>query len=150
MMFSCELLSDVSLKCFNDITGIYNYMNIHYSENVDNALDKSSDELIHDATMYIEKHYMHDVSRDDVASFVHLSSSYFSMLFKQMTGKSFSDYLTAVRIKNAILLLESGVEPTLVYKKVGYNNNKYFVKNFAKLTLYTPAEYQEKFLKTGE
>ena len=99
---------------------------------------------------YIEKNYWKDITRDDTAEAVFLSQSYFSRLFKRETGLNFSDYLNEFRIKKAIQLLEEGVNVNEVHKMVGINQNKYFIKTFKKVTLYTPKEYVDNILKHGD
>lgn len=158
-IFFSNLVDTISLKRYSSISEIENYLNYNAarSENQNSVFFDSENEsvlnpedIIAKAKKYIEENYKKDIMRDDVAEQVYVSPSYFSRIFKQATGCSFSDYLTQIRIKNAILLLEKGEKPTRIYNKIGYNSNKYFVKNFLKQTLYTPAEYQEKILKTGD
>ncbi|WP_313185479.1 response regulator transcription factor [Lacrimispora sp.] len=63
-----------------------------------------------------------------------LSPSYVSTIFHRCFGKTFSDYLTGARMKEAAQLLEEGGSIQEVSWKVGYNNPKNFVRAFKQYT----------------
>ncbi|WP_198543803.1 response regulator transcription factor [Petroclostridium xylanilyticum] len=99
--------------------------------------------IIVKAKKYIEEHYNEDISLKEVANEVNLNPSYFSTLLKQYIGKSYSEYLTQMRIEKAKVLLQ-----TTQYKvyevglKVGYENTYYFNRIFKKITGMSPGEFK--------
>lgn len=99
------------------------------------------------ALEYIDQNYQNDIARDDVAEVAHLSSAYFSRYFKQKIGMSFFDYLTNVRMKKAIELLETDMRVNEIAEMVGYQNRNRFFINFKRYTSYNPTEYRIKILK---
>lgn len=99
--------------------------------------------IINEAREYIDENYAQDISLDDAAATVFLSPVYFSRLFKEVTGKSFIKYLTAVRIGKAIELLDTThYRANEIGMMVGYKTISYFSKIFKKQTGYTPSEYR--------
>ncbi|MDI6784499.1 MAG: helix-turn-helix domain-containing protein, partial [bacterium] len=95
------------------------------------------------AIEYIETHLNHPMNRDAVAETVHLSPSHFSVLFKEVTGQTFTEYLTHTRIETAKRLLgnpEYNIEQ--IAEKVGFNDESYFTLVFKKLTGVTPSRYR--------
>ena len=61
--------------------------------------------IMNSAITYINEHYMDDISLEDVALFAGFSKYYFSRMFKQFAGISFSEYLTRRRLNAASDLL---------------------------------------------
>lgn len=99
---------------------------------------------------YIEQHYMHEFSMQDVARIMNYSEAYFCKLFKQCFGQNFTSYLTEYRVDEAKKML---AQPTVnvkeVGKAVGYGDANYFAKVFKRITGQSPTEYrQEIFQKT--
>lgn len=94
---------------------------------------------------YIETHYMeHDLSMDKVARQVHMSTSYFSVIFKNEKGVSFTDYLIRTRIDKAKeLMRHTDLKAYEISLKVGYDTAAYFSTAFKKVTGYSPSEYKK-------
>ena len=65
------------------------------------------------AMIYAENNLEYGASLQNVADFACLSPSHFSRLFKAVTGSSYTEYITAVRLQHAKILLEIGVN---IYK----------------------------------
>lgn len=105
------------------------------------------DIIIHKAMSYIQQHYNEDLTREDVADAVFLSSAYFSRFFKQKTGLSFIDYLTTVRMQKAIELLGTRMKVGEIANKVGYLSRNRFFINFRQYSGYTPTEYRKQILR---
>ncbi len=110
----------------------------------------NDDIVIQKAIEFIEKNYGMDLSREDVADAVYLSSAYFSRFFKQKTGMNFYDYLTTVRMKKAKELLGTKMKINDIAKQVGYQSRNRFFINFRQYTSYNPTEYRRQILKTGD
>ena len=66
----------------------------------------NTSESISKSLEYITKNYEKDITLEDVAKAVALSSFYFSKLFKSETGENFIDYLTRFRMTAAETLLK--------------------------------------------
>lgn len=99
---------------------------------------------IEKADNYMESHYDEDISLEDIAKEVNLSSYYFSRFYKGETGINFSDKLTNIRIDKAKeYLLESGLSIKEISFKVGYTDSNYFSKLFKKITGYTASEFKK-------
>ena len=86
---------------------------------------------------------MHDVTLEDVANHVNLSSFYFSKFFKSETGKTLTEYITSVRITKAIEMFKTRKYKLYeISEMCGYKSRKYFSHAFKQYTGYTPSEYQ--------
>ena len=88
-----------------------------------------------------------DFSLDDVAAALFISPNYLRQLFKQQTGQTFTEYLTAQRMRHAQLLL--GAPETRVYdvaEQCGYADPRYFSVSFKKYFHMTPSEYRQSVL----
>ena len=99
---------------------------------------------IEKADAYMEKHFSDDISLEDIAKEVNLSSYYFSRFYKSATGINFSDRLTGIRIEKAKDYLK-GTELSIkeVSYMVGYTDPNYFSKMFKKITGCTASEYKK-------
>ena len=92
---------------------------------------------------YIQKNYMEpDLSLNDVCSYLNISISYFSAIFKEMTGGTFVEYLSRTRMEKAKELLENTTLKNYeIAEKVGFSDPHYFGISFKKMTGKTPTEY---------
>lgn len=95
------------------------------------------------AMEYIDKNYMNsDVSLNSVCSYLAMSTSYFSTLFKTHTGETFIEALTRKRMEKAKNLLETTSKRAYeVAEEVGFSDPHYFSVAFKKATGRTPREY---------
>lgn len=96
------------------------------------------------AIKYIEdNYYSNDLSVNDISDKLEVTSSYLSKLLKKETGLSFIDYLTNVRIKKAMCIME---DPSIkiydVAELVGYSNQHYFCRAFKKVVGISPTEFK--------
>ncbi|MEC0231620.1 response regulator [Paenibacillus alba] len=106
---------------------------------------KNSELLMAAAKEYIRTHYANDFGIEDVASSLGISSSYFSLLFKQHFGETFVEYVTKHRMELAkSMLLHSDKSITDIGKSCGYLERRYFTKVFQKFTGEIPSEYRDK------
>ena len=104
-----------------------------------------SDEII----QYIADNYRYDIKIADVAAHFHFSTSYFSHLFKDITGTSFVKYLNTYRINTSKkLLMNPKTTITGAMVQVGITNRSYYNRLFKRTTGFTPQEFRDKFFKT--
>ncbi|EFM10770.1 two component transcriptional regulator, AraC family [Paenibacillus curdlanolyticus YK9] len=97
------------------------------------------------AVEYIETNYANDkMSLQEICRHVLMSTSYFSLVFKQHTGETFIEYLTGVRITKAKDLLQTtSLKFYEIAERVGYGDPNYFSILFKKHVGMTPKDYRE-------
>ncbi|QNL96403.1 response regulator [Treponema sp. Marseille-Q4132] len=101
------------------------------------------DTFMHTIESYVYKNYQHAISIADVSNLVNLSENYFSHLFKQLSGETFTHYLNKVRISKSCRLLEKGnLKIYEIAEQVGFTNYKYFNSIFKKITGQSPTKYK--------
>lgn len=107
------------------------------------AQDGPGAEPVKRAVAYIARHYAEPIELNGVAGEVGLSPSYFSALFKRLTGSTFRAYLNQVRVEESKRLLRS-TDYNLVdiAMAMGFGDQSYFSKVFKKYTGMTPKEYR--------
>ena len=77
-----------------------------------------------------------------------MSTSYFCIIFKQETGKTFTDYLTSMRIDHACELLKTtNYRSNEISYMVGYASHSYFCTVFKKCVGYSPNVYRNIYNK---
>ncbi|OME87973.1 AraC family transcriptional regulator [Paenibacillus sp. FSL A5-0031] len=91
---------------------------------------------------YLESHFSEKITREQLAEIAGVSRSHYSILFKQLTGFSPSDYLSRLRVHRAKELLISG-SGTLreIALKVGYKDEFYLSRRFKQETGAAPSVY---------
>lgn len=92
---------------------------------------------------YIQNNYMDpNLSLNSICSYLNISTSYFSTIFKEMTGETFVEVLTRIRMEKAKELLENTTMKNYeIAEKVGFSDPHYFGIAFKKATGKTPTEY---------
>ena len=96
------------------------------------------------ARMYLSEHYQDgSLMLQDVAAAVGMSNSRFSTVFAQECGKTFTEYLTSLRLDKAKELLKTtDKRSSQIAFEVGYNDSHYFSYLFKKNVGMTPGEYR--------
>ncbi|MGW8821187.1 response regulator transcription factor [Paenibacillus lautus] len=93
---------------------------------------------------YIKEHLHESITREQLASFVHLNPAYLSRLFKREVGESITDYILHVRMSQAKdLILTSTIPISEVAKTFGYHNFSHFSKMFRKVYQVSPQEFRQ-------
>ena len=97
------------------------------------------------AEMFIKQNYANPrLSLQVVTEHLAVSTSYFSTIFKNGTGMTFVEYLTALRMDRAKQILAYTDKRTYeVADEVGFSDPHYFSAAFKKATGVTPKEYRE-------
>ena len=81
-------------------------------------------DLLYRAVSYIRQNYQGDITLQDVTRGVGLNPTYFSKLFGDELGISFTDYLNRVRIEAAKLLMPEDLSLAEISQRVGFNDQK--------------------------
>lgn len=99
----------------------------------------------------LEKDHAKELSLNSVSEQLNLNPSYVSRLFKQYTGTSFTEYLTAIRIRQSKELLRmTDLQVGEVGIRVGFHNAYYFIKVFKENAGVTPGEFKKIFGGSAE
>ncbi|TBL81956.1 AraC family transcriptional regulator [Paenibacillus thalictri] len=97
---------------------------------------------------WLEEHYNEPFSIDELSKHVHLSPKHISAIFRQKTGGTLTDYLMAIRLNQACLLLKTSSKPvTEIGQEIGFTNTSYFCQFFKKKMAVTPYQYRKQFLE---
>lgn len=106
-------------------------------------------ERIHRVFEFIMKNYKHELYLKEIASMLNMSNVSFSRYFKHHTRKTFSAYVTEVRISHACsLLMNDTLSIAQISYDSGFENLSNFYRHFSRITGVIPKEYRKRFLKT--
>lgn len=107
-------------------------------------------EQIRPVLAYVDRHRCESITLGDVAEVVHVSPSRVRHLFKDVTGVSFKDYVTQVRVAEAKrLLLSTDLSVAEVAGAVSYSNLHQFYKVFYRSCAMSPGEYRRYYTPAG-
>jgi AraC-like DNA-binding protein len=85
------------------------------------------------------------ITRDEVARACNMSSGYFSKIFHQKTGFTFTDLLNKFRVEKACTLFdETGLNINQVAMECGFGDQSYFSKVFRRYQGSTPKGYRNR------
>lgn len=168
LMTSLQILIDNIVKLYQNVLNIkedtilklrdyLSYPNIDiYFDDFNSWIIKISEEIntqfddyknkhkIHTALKYIQDNYNKDLNMAVVSNYISMNYSLFSYVFKQYTGYNFVNYLKNLRVNEAKRLLEeTDLRVNEISGKVGYNNEKHFMKTFKNTCGVSPTEYRK-------
>lgn len=102
---------------------------------------------IMEAVYYMENHYADNLSLDKVAQAAGFSPAYFSRLFQSQLGKSYSDYLTNIRLRHVeALLINTNKSVTEIALETGYSHISNLTEQFKKKIGMTPSAFRKAHL----
>jgi AraC-like DNA-binding protein len=97
------------------------------------------------ALEYMKNNLDQPISRDEVARACNMSYGYFSRIFHQRTGYTFSDLLNKFRVEQARELMEeSALNINQIALDCGFADQSYFSKVFHRYVGSTPKEYRRR------
>jgi AraC-like DNA-binding protein/mannose-6-phosphate isomerase-like protein (cupin superfamily) len=110
------------------------------------VFDRHRDALF-SALKYINENFINDINVEEAAKVAMVSQSYFRYLFKQMTQKTFNEYVNDLRISKAVELLKSRPDMKVIdiCCESGFNNVNHFNRIFRQKTGVSPMVFK----KTG-
>lgn len=104
---------------------------------------KSSNSYIQEAIAFMEQYMSEACTIKEVSNHVHLNASYFSVLFKEETGVSFTDFLGSLRLAKAKMLLrDSELSLDDICEQIGIQSTSYFIKMFKRFEGVTPKQFR--------
>lgn len=107
------------------------------------ATQRYQTQKLNNILKYMEQHYSEKITLESITQIFHLSKFYFTRVFKQFTGQTFTDYLNMIRIQESEkLLLNTAFPISRISASCGYVNVSSFNRNFHKLKGCTPLEFR--------
>lgn len=101
--------------------------------------------IVHQCLDYIDLHFMDNLSLSLLSTMCSVSETYLSTLFKKEVGITLTNYIQNIRIRKALLLLNSTNLPIQeIAVQCGFLDANYFSKIFKKSNGLSPREYREK------
>ncbi|WP_338543842.1 response regulator transcription factor [Paenibacillus tundrae] len=111
---------------------------------------KSGELLFEQIDEYVKTNRYASLSISDISLKFHVSPSYISRIIKQVTQRTFVQYYTELRMKEACRLMAS--QPNMKFKELSellsFSDQHYFSKVFKEYTGVSPTEYKERLLST--
>ncbi|RYG01566.1 MAG: AraC family transcriptional regulator [Chitinophagaceae bacterium] len=112
--------------------------------------NKKDSDRIHKVFEFIMKNYKHEMYLQEIATLLNMSCVSFSRYFKHHTGKTFSEYVTEIRITHACsLLMQDNESISQISYSSGFENLSNFYRHFKKITGVVPKDYRLRFQKSG-
>lgn len=106
---------------------------------------QSTRDTIDEAIHFMRENIQKQLKLKDVASYVGLSVSHFSLLFRQKTGFAPLNYFNQLRIQNACHYLDfSELQINQIAGMVGFPDPFYFSRIFTKTMGCSPKEYRKR------
>jgi len=121
-------------------TSLQNFMNQLIS-----VADVRHSTAITKSIEYIKQKYALNPTLDEVAGYAGYSPAYFSRIFKEDTGMTFSEFLNDIRIeKSKTLLITTNLSIADISSMLGYNDQSYFCRIFKSITGTTPDRFRKR------
>jgi two-component system response regulator YesN len=152
IIFGTDYNLFVELYRFNDLKHIekwFREISLQIMNYIMNDRKDTCELLVAKAKEYIHKNSNDiDININDLCNYLHISQTYFSLLFKKSTKMTFTNYLTSIRLDEAKQLLKNTDMKTLeVARKIGYSEPNYFSYCFKRYFGISPSEYRNSKIK---
>lgn len=100
-------------------------------------------EAIDKTILYINQHYNEKIYLEEVCRIAMMSTSTFSYIFKQVTGKTFSEYVMNLRLNHAAeLLRDTNTSLVEICEVCGFSDSNYFSRVFKKSYGVPPSQFR--------
>ena len=119
------------------------------NEGYSNLLKETETDRMNNVHAYVMKNFREKITLDEVAAIANMSPTSFSRYFKMHANKTFSDFLTEIRIGYSCkLLVEKKISISEACYESGFNTLSNFNRQFKEVTHHSPLEYRKKYLET--
>lgn len=111
---------------------------------MDTARNAGKESVIGQIKKYLEIHYAESISLNDTAAKYYMNAAYLSRAFKKETGVNFNDYVKQIRMERAAeFLTGTDMKVYEIARRVGYENESYFMKKFRETLGMTPGQFKD-------
>jgi len=135
------------LKILEVLAKSNEYSLLHYGEILDEPKEVETNR-ISIVYNYAFSHFRKQITLDEVAALLSMTSTSFSRYFTAKTSKTFSYFIAELRIGHACKLLSNAENMSIsqICYDSGFNTLSNFNKQFKTFVGMTPKEYRQKFL----
>ena len=107
-------------------------------------------QAVSEAVRYLLSHFREEIRLPEVLGLVRMSKPTFARQFRKHSGRSFSEFLTQIRLRAACQELEETDRPVLeIALANGFSHVSFFNRVFRRILHSTPTRYREKGRKSG-
>lgn len=116
------------------------------SEGYTNSLKESDTERMNRVHTYVMRNFRESITLEQVATIANMTPTSFSRYFKTHANKTFSEFLTEIRIGYSCkLLIEKKVNISQACYESGFHTLSNFNRQFKAVTHHSPLEYKNKY-----
>lgn len=128
--------------------GLKNELDQEQPGSADKKASSQPDLQLNKIRRYVELH-CRDVTLNSLSEHLEMNSTYVSSYYRNHTGEKLFDYITRVRMNEAMRILrsEANMSLTEVAEAVGYSNAVSFSRSFKKQFGIAPSEFRRDFEK---
>ncbi len=142
-----QLKGELDIKCLGLMYELFSEM-IAMNKSIDNYMLTPKEGHIKEAKEFIMYNYQFNITIQDIADSLNITSNYLANIFNERLGYSPKSWLTKYRMDKACSLLRTGeYKIGVVAGMVGYKNQLHFATEFKKHISMTPTEYQKNISK---
>lgn len=117
----------------------------------DDDSTSSSRAVVFKVKAILQKDYAQPLSLQSMASRFHIDNSYLSSLFREENGKTFTNYLTEIRVQHACEYLRTtALTNSKIAQLCGFTSDSYMKKVFRKVLGVTPSAYRAQTQSNGK
>ncbi len=132
-----------SLETLNEIQSWLEEVCIRIGQYISEKRECKNKIIVERMLEYIGLNFDKDISLETLSENILYTPKYLNKILKSYTGKTFYELITDIRMEKAKkLLLENGLQVSLIAEKVGYNNVQSFIRMFKKEAGITPGQYR--------
>lgn len=116
------------------------------TEGYSNSMKETETDRMNRVHAYVMKNFREKITLNEVAAIANMSPSAFCRYFKVHANKTFSDFLTEIRVGYSCKLLTSQKNSVAqVCYDSGFSTLSNFNRQFKAITHYSPLEYRKKY-----
>ncbi len=142
--------NDEKAPGFTDMLKLYlaeliiTFLRLHKVQSRENAAINAQREYIGEVLEYIKYNYTQKISLKQLAAIAMISPNHLCSVFKNMTGKTVSEYIQEMRLQNICRMLrETDISFEKIANENGYEGRNFLQKLFIKTYGMTPGEYRK-------
>lgn len=140
LMYECESSGDCKVEL---LRYILNRLTRKSNVSLDTSASHENCRSIKKAISFMEMHFKEDISLGEISAEAGYNPTYFSELFKRLTGETYIETLTKLRLGYARAMLANGYSVSDACFMSGFGSLSNFLSVFKKNCRMTPSQYRQ-------